>query len=179
MSQKRATFPYTKQHVSMLQESIFKQLRAVREDGQKEYAHQDDRPFRNFETLAEELDRPREEMLWVFLKKHLDGILAYIKGHKSQREDVRGRLKDAIMYLIILWAMIDEDQGVIPSLETFGDITLPSGAQLEGVKYDAGTNNFFLYFIGKDGYSMTVAVEGIEGKGFQARDMVNGKLEIS
>ena len=47
-------------------------------------------------------------VLWIFLKKHMDGITAYIKGHKSQREDVRGRIKDAIVYLMLLWAMVEE-----------------------------------------------------------------------
>ena len=41
--------------------------------------------------------------------KHIDGILAFINGHKSQREDVRGRLTDVIVYLTLLWGMIDED----------------------------------------------------------------------
>ena len=32
------------------------------------------------------------------------------RGHKSQREDVTGRLTDAIVYLCILWGMIEEDK---------------------------------------------------------------------
>tara|TARA_Y100000310_G_C20509786_1_gene728235 strand:+ start:671 stop:823 length:153 start_codon:yes stop_codon:yes gene_type:complete len=49
----------------------------------------------------------------VYLLKHVDGITAYIEGHKSQREDVRGRIKDAIVYLMLLWGMIEEkDNGV-------------------------------------------------------------------
>ena len=44
----------------------------------------------------------------VYLLKHIDGITAYLSGHKSQREDVRGRIKDAIVYLMLLWAMIEE-----------------------------------------------------------------------
>jgi hypothetical protein len=41
--------------------------------------------------------------------KHIDGIASHIKGHKSQREDVRGRLTDAIVYLTILWGMIESE----------------------------------------------------------------------
>jgi len=44
----------------------------------------------------------------VFLLKHFDGITSYVDGHKSQREDVRGRIKDAIVYLMLLWGMIEE-----------------------------------------------------------------------
>jgi len=46
----------------------------------------------------------------VYLLKHIDGITAYLNGHKSQREDVRGRIKDAIVYLMLLWAMIEEKE---------------------------------------------------------------------
>lgn len=82
--------------------------REVREEGQEEYAHDDKNAFRNFEAIAEELDLTREKVLWVYVKKHFDGILAWINGHRSQREDVRGRIKDARMYLALLWGMVEE-----------------------------------------------------------------------
>jgi len=41
--------------------------------------------------------------------KHIDGICAYVKGHKSQRENVRGRMTDVIVYLCLLWGMIDDE----------------------------------------------------------------------
>ena len=44
----------------------------------------------------------------TYLLKHIDGIASYIEGHKSQREDVSGRLTDAIVYLLLLWAMVSE-----------------------------------------------------------------------
>ena len=49
-----------------------------------------------------------DKTLMVYLLKHIDGITAYLSGHKSQREDVRGRIKDAIVYLMLLWAMVEE-----------------------------------------------------------------------
>ena len=80
--------------------------------GQKEYAHGAiDNVFNNFERLSSQVDIAREHVLWVFLSKHLDGIIAYINGHKSQRENVRGRIMDAIVYLIILAAMTYENEG--------------------------------------------------------------------
>jgi hypothetical protein len=88
------------------------QERQVRQDGQKEYAHDDNNAFANFERLALDLNISREMVLYVYLKKHLDGILAYIKGHRSQREDVGQRIKDARMYLALLWGMsIQEKYG--------------------------------------------------------------------
>jgi hypothetical protein len=105
---------YTKADVAATMESVFAELRHLRNEGQKEYAHADDRPFRNFEDLAYELSHTREEILWIYMRKHMDGIKAYIKGHRSQREDVRGRINDALVYLILLRAMIEEADGNIP-----------------------------------------------------------------
>ena len=46
----------------------------------------------------------------VYLLKHVEGISSYIDGHKSQREDVSGRITDTIVYLFLLWAMIDGEK---------------------------------------------------------------------
>jgi len=47
----------------------------------------------------------------VYLLKHIDGIAAYIDGHKSQREAVEGRITDAIVYLFLLYGLVvDEDK---------------------------------------------------------------------
>tara|TARA_B100001094_G_C17586622_1_gene509985 strand:- start:26 stop:214 length:189 start_codon:yes stop_codon:yes gene_type:complete len=45
----------------------------------------------------------------VYLLKHIDGISSYVNGHKSQREDVRGRITDAIVYLCLLWGMVEDE----------------------------------------------------------------------
>lgn len=102
----------TKSGMAVLMSYIFNECQATREDGQKEYAHADDNAFRNFEETGKDLGIEREKVLWIFLNKHLDGIKAYLNGHKSQREDVRGRIKDAIVYLCLLWGMIGESEGL-------------------------------------------------------------------
>ena len=84
----------------------------TRESGQKEYAHSEDNVFANFERVANSLDTTREKVLAVYLLKHVDGVMAYLKGHTSQREDVRGRITDIIVYLMLLWGMIEEDEHV-------------------------------------------------------------------
>jgi len=63
-----------------------------------------------FNRLAEQLHMDRKQVLWVYMQKHFDGILAYINGFKSQREDVRGRIKDARLYLALLRGMIEEEE---------------------------------------------------------------------
>lgn len=82
--------------------------REVRAAGQREYAHDDNNCFANFERVGRYTSIPREKVLMVYLLKHIDGITAAINGHKSQREDVRGRIKDARMYLALLWGMMEE-----------------------------------------------------------------------
>ena len=81
----------------------------MREQGQKEDARKKDNAFANFEKIADNLEIHREEVLLVYLLKHIDGICAYVKGHKSQREDVRGRITDVIVYLCLLWGMIESE----------------------------------------------------------------------
>ena len=88
--------------------NIWSQVQQTRDEGQKEYAHTDDNVFANFDRVGSLLSISSEKTLMVYLLKHIDGITAYLSGHKSQREDVRGRIKDAIVYLILLWAMIEE-----------------------------------------------------------------------
>ena len=90
-------------------EKIWSQVQQTRDDGQKEYARTDDNVFANFERVGKNLNVGRDKVLLVYLLKHIDGICSHIDGHKSQREDVRGRIKDAIVYLMLLWAMIEEE----------------------------------------------------------------------
>ena len=99
--------------VKNVMDSTFEKCRELRAAGQKEYAHTEDNAFRNFESVGTYLQLDRRKVLWTYLQKHLDGIVAYINGHKSQREDVRGRIHDAIVYLVLLKAMIEEDDGII------------------------------------------------------------------
>jgi hypothetical protein len=86
--------------------------------GQKEYAHGEvDNVFNNFMRVAADVEIPRTKALWTYLAKHLDGIKAHIKGHKSQREHVSGRINDAIVYLLLLDAMIWEDDNIDKELQ--------------------------------------------------------------
>ena len=84
-------------------------VKKTRDEGQKEYAHTEENVFANFERVAESLEISKEQALMVYLIKHMDGINAWVKGHKSQREDVTGRIKDAIVYLCLLWGMASQE----------------------------------------------------------------------
>ena len=81
----------------------------MRAAGQKEYARNKNNAFANFERIANSLDLNKEEVLLVYLLKHIDGISSFVKGHQSQREDIRGRITEAIVYLCLLWGMIEQE----------------------------------------------------------------------
>ena len=95
-----------------LMNTIFDSILKMHKERQKEYAHDEDNVFANFDRVAHQTNTDRKFVLWIYLMKHIDGIASYINGHKSQREDVRGRITDALVYLIILWAMINKDEGM-------------------------------------------------------------------
>lgn len=94
--------------VAKLMDDIFVQCQQTRAAAHLEYAHEEENALRNFEQTGADLSIPREKVWWIFAKKHWDGVLAWINGHRSQREDVRGRIKDLIVYLVLLWAMVDD-----------------------------------------------------------------------
>ena len=100
---------------------IMMKVKKTRDEGQKEYAHTEENVFANFERVAASLNISKEQALMVYLMKHMDGINAWVKGHKSQREDVTGRIKDAIVYLCLLWGMASQEIVSEEEIEEFLD----------------------------------------------------------
>lgn len=96
-----------KKHFDTFFKYMVNEVKETRDDGQKEYAHVDD-VFDDFVKTSELTGTTPEMVLYTFLNKHIRGIGSYIRGHKSQREDVTGRIKDAIVYLFLLWAMTEK-----------------------------------------------------------------------
>ena len=93
-------------------DAIIKEVTLVRDAGQKEYAHDEKDVFANFNRVANLLEEDRKKVLMTYMLKHIDGIAAYVKGHKSQREDVTGRITDCMVYLMLLWGMVEEENGL-------------------------------------------------------------------
>lgn len=98
----------TQQEMAHVMDEIMLRMNEFREAGQREYSHREDNAFGNFERVGERLSLSREAVLLVYLEKHLDGIHSYVKGHRSQRENVEGRIIDAIVYLSLLYGMVVE-----------------------------------------------------------------------
>jgi hypothetical protein len=77
-----------------------------------EYAGDVDR-LANFRRNGEKLELPMEVIWNVYCNKHWDAIQQYVLDIKNGKERTRaepieGRIDDAIVYLILLRAMVDE-----------------------------------------------------------------------
>lgn len=81
----------TKDEFTSLLEGIQHEEKQVRRDGQAEYAHDDSDCFANFRRVASRHHLTPEQVLLIYAEKHWDGIIAYVNGHKSQREDICGQ----------------------------------------------------------------------------------------
>lgn len=71
----------------------------------EEYARSDDQ-LANFKRQALELEVGPEKILAVYLNKHLDAIKTFLKTGTNLSEPIGGRIDDAILYLILLKALI-------------------------------------------------------------------------
>lgn len=114
---------YTQDTLATEFRRIFEEeIMALRDAGQKEYAHDASSPFANFERAGKDTDVDPLKVLWIFAMKHKDGIAAYIQGHTSQREDVRGRINDLIVYLLLARGVINERVGS-NKIRALGDLS--------------------------------------------------------
>ena len=117
-----------KQKMDNLVDEIFHKVKKIRDAGQSEYARDVDNVFANFERVASFAGDSKEKVLLTYMIKHIDGLCAYADGHDSQREDVRGRLTDIIVYCCLFWGMVvdkKENGWAIASVsEESGDLGL-------------------------------------------------------
>jgi len=111
-----------------------------------EYAGTDN-AFKNFEGIAADIQLPREKILWVYFTKHLYSIRNYINGGTSS-EPIAGRIDDAILYLVLLKAMLTEG-----SIQERTGVSGSSGASVDedGVPVDANRGQEQHRDIGPDG----------------------------
>lgn len=112
----------TKSDMIGVMNKVFSECQHLRNAGQAEYAHKEENAFANFERVSERLGLDRKQVLLVYAEKHIDGIHSFVQGHKSQREDVRGRINDAIVYFCLLRGMIDDDNDREQSLASSNQI---------------------------------------------------------
>jgi len=78
--------------------------------GGKEYSDMD--VLSHFKIGSRELGITKYQILLVFARKHWLGIVRYaLNPTTKQRDSLKGRIADLIAYLILLYAMHEEDLG--------------------------------------------------------------------
>jgi len=93
----------------------------------KEYANGEDR-LGNFKREALKLDVMPETVCHIYLAKHLDSIDHFVKNVQTTgvpppilSEPIHGRIGDAIVYLMLLDALIVEREEVIAAMSAEAD----------------------------------------------------------
>ena len=99
-----------RKEMNMLMNRIANVVDNTREAGQNEYARDSENVFANFERVASFTKTTKEKALLTYMIKHIDGLCAYADGHRSQRENVRGRLTDIIVYCNLFWGMVEDNE---------------------------------------------------------------------
>lgn len=95
-------------------DELYERLKALTASKGEEYKRREDNQFANFERGAASLGLTREQVLMVYLSKHLDSIVTYVKDRaqgqeKQYAEPISGRIDDAILYLLLLRGMTIEN----------------------------------------------------------------------
>ena len=98
-----------------LTNEIWESIMTTRNQGQNEYARTEADVLANFKRIGNWKDETQESVLMTYMLKHVDGIMAYINGHVSQRENIRGRITDIMVYCMLLWAMVEEGEDKVGS----------------------------------------------------------------
>ena len=103
----------TKQFNELYDKVIIPSIEKMRKSGQAEYANDDNNIFANFDRVANDININRKQVIWCYLRKHLDGVLNFIENGTEQREAIQGRISDIIVYMMLLWASIEDDKSLL------------------------------------------------------------------
>ena len=90
-------------------ESTFTEIRQLTATKGEEYSNTakvDADQLANFKRQAADLGMTQEQILSVYLNKHLDGIKSYVRTGVQHSEPIVGRIDDAILYLLLFKAMV-------------------------------------------------------------------------
>lgn len=88
----------------------FDHVTALNDTKGREYASDADATA-NFKARASQLDIDPLKVWGIFFGKHIDAINAFIRTGHTLSEPIDGRIDDAILYLILLKALIAENGG--------------------------------------------------------------------
>lgn len=76
------------------------------------YTRESRNVYANFDRIALDVDTSAEKVLWTYMKKQLDSILACIRNPELYTgEPFETRIADAVNYLTILYGMAKRREG--------------------------------------------------------------------
>jgi len=101
----------TQKQFYQLFDQLFKEERQLMQDKGTEYTISSDDKLENFKSVAKRNGLEPLQVCKIYLDKHLDSISNFVKRRRTfSGESIRGRVKDARNYLILLLALIEEDR---------------------------------------------------------------------
>lgn len=84
-------------------------LDTMRKKGHDYRQGNDDDLLHNFRTVAEMVEIPMEKVWFVYFYKHFSAMTTFIKeGGQSESEPIEGRIKDQIVYLLLMYRLSQE-----------------------------------------------------------------------
>jgi hypothetical protein len=103
---------YSHDRWNQMIEEIFDEVRHLAKAKGGEYSGDTDR-LENFRRQGRDQELPMETIWRIYAGKHWDAVNQYIKdlrtGEERERlESINGRIRDLIVYLLLLEAMLDE-----------------------------------------------------------------------
>jgi len=95
-----------------LREKFLKETLELSDTKRIEYteSNYDDNVLWNFDNIANALNLEPEQVLAVYLSKHLSSLNNYLKTATTYAEPIEGRIQDIINYLLLLIAMIQRKE---------------------------------------------------------------------
>jgi len=84
-------------------------FKTMREKGHDYREGNDTDLLHNFRTVGEDMDLPPEKVWYIYASKHWKAIKTFIKEEgQSESEPIEGRIKDMIVYLLLLYRRAQE-----------------------------------------------------------------------
>ena len=101
----------TQQRIDFFREEFEKMMQISATKG-VEYANDDHDANNNFKEIAKQMGITPEQVLWVYVKKHLQAVESYLRSGDVLSEPIEGRIHDIILYNFILLSLIEEGKPV-------------------------------------------------------------------
>lgn len=99
--------------MTALIEGEFDRIRAIRETKGREYAGEED-TLADFKEVAAETGVTPLQCWNVYVKKHVRAVDSFIREGEVKSEAIEGRIRDVIVYHLLLLGLIEDLRGEHP-----------------------------------------------------------------